>query len=114
MKLTEKQKNCLFCHKANGFTKKSSPYQSFFSRAWEEGFKQILRDTKVENPKNIVHGVPFRYSMMVWSREFQDESLIIYDLRTGKGEEVTVTPGFLAPFYCPVCGRPIGRRGKRC
>ena len=104
MKVTEN--GCDFCMENNDLVDHSSPLTEFVTGPWEEAFNHLKE--KVDDPEDLVHGLPFRYSMLIWRKGSQDKSAIIYNIQNSdQAGMMILEPGFLGPLCCPVCGRPL-------
>lgn len=102
MKVTEN--GCDFCMENNDLVDHSSPLTEFVTGPWEEAFNHLKE--KVDDPEDLVHGLPFRYSMLIWRKGYQDKSAIIYNIQNSdQAGMMILEPGFLGPLYCPMCGR---------
>ena len=106
MKVTEN--GCDFCMENNDLVDHSSPLTELITGPWEEAFAHLKASDEIDAPEDLIHGLPFRYSMMIWRKGHQAESAIIYNLESSEEAGMMIlSPGFLGPLCCPVCGRPL-------
>ena len=104
-----KEYKCDFCYECHELVDHSSPLTEFITGPWEEAFAHLKASDEIDAPEDLIHGLPFRYSMMIWRKGYQAESAIIYNLESSEEAGMMIlSPGFLGPLCCPVCGRPLG------
>ena len=103
-----KEYKCDFCYESHELVDHSSPLTELITGPWEEAFAHLKASDEIDAPEDLIHGLPFRYSMMIWRKGHQAESAIIYDLESSEEAGMMIlSPGFLGPLCCPVCGRPL-------
>lgn len=108
MKLTEKQKDCPYCHEADSFINTSKAWDimsGFMYGMWEQAFDTFSHDLS-DNPSKLCHGLPDGNSMMTWQRGHQSETVMLThmwpDNDSGK-----MAGDLLGPSNCPMCGRSL-------
>lgn len=103
-----KEYKCDFCYESHELVDHSSTLTELITGPWEEAFAHLKASDEIDAPEDLIHGLPFRYSMMIWRKGHQAESAIIYNLEPSEEAGMMIlSPGFLGPLCCPVCGRPL-------
>lgn len=107
--MNEKQKNCPYCHPAEGFESFGLWQRyDFVSYMWFEGWKALVTDGEVVKPEEMMHGRPDGSSMMIWRKDRQKSSAILYHMDPNyQGEYAGIAGSLLGVNYCPKCGRKI-------
>lgn len=110
MKLTEKQKDCKYCHKQDSFLNTDFAWEvlnGFMYGMWQQAFEEYSHDL-LDIPHEMSHGLPSGNSMMVWREGHQAKTAILThmwpDQESGSGK---MAGDLIGPSNCPMCGRPL-------
>lgn len=109
MELTEKQKNCPYCHASDLlYSTASSVDDAIMSIPWRLAWPAFLNDNILADPEELVHGQPSGASMMVWREGVMEYTVsLCHPEFNPNTKKWTTDSDCMAPHNCPMCGRDL-------
>lgn len=102
MKLTEKQKNCPYCHESDLLYSTASPADAMMSSPWRLVWPDFLNDNSSADSEEIVHGQPSGTSMMAWHEGVMEHTVMLYHPEFNPNtKKWTMEPDCMTPPQLP-------------